>query len=109
MKNLARLFLLGLISLSPLVSLTSEVRGQKLSNRDLSNSIDLARLTCRELLKSEGSDRSNLIIFMHGYMSGKKSDLRIDVPELSEVTDRVIDNCIDKPETELLRIFERYR
>ncbi len=66
MKKLSWLFIFGVIAFG---SLTTMTNAQSRVNED---SIDLEMITCRELLKSEGANRANLIIFMHGYISGKK-------------------------------------
>ena len=71
--------------------------------------IDLQTMTCREMLKSEGEDRANTLIFMHGYISGKKGETTINAPILSDVTARILDTCIDNPEQTLLTVFEETR
>jgi hypothetical protein len=71
--------------------------------------IELQTMTCREMLKSEGEDRANTLIFMHGYISGKKGETTINAPILSDVTARILDTCIDNPEQTLLSVFEESR
>ena len=71
--------------------------------------IELQTMTCREVLKSEGEDRANTLIFMHGYISGKKGETTVNVPVLSDVTDQILDTCIDNPDQTLLSVFEASR
>ena len=71
--------------------------------------IDLQTMTCRETLKSQGEDRANILIFMHGYMSGQQEETAINPPVLSDATDRILDTCIDNPERTLLSVFEESR
>lgn len=71
--------------------------------------VELKNLPCRRLLKLNDSDKEAAIMFFHGYISGKNSELTVDVPALSEVSDKVIDHCIDNPNDKLLSTFEQYR
>ncbi len=71
--------------------------------------IDLQGVTCREILKSEGEDRTNTLIFMHGYISGQKGETTINAPVLADVTNQILDTCIDNPEQTLLSVFEDNR
>jgi hypothetical protein len=69
----------------------------------------LDQLDCRTLLRIGGDERSYTLLYMHGFVSGKTGQLRLDVQTMSEVTDRVIDHCIDNPSDKLLPVFEKYR
>ena len=71
--------------------------------------INLASLTCREMLQMPGAEEENTLIFMHGFMSGKNNELLLDVPALSDVTEQVRNYCIDNPDETLLSAFERHR
>ena len=42
-------------------------------------------------------------------MSGKKSEMIFDGPALTEVTEKVLDHCIDNPSDTLLATFEELR
>lgn len=79
------------------------------TSEDTSDVIDLGTLTCRDFLKSEGEDRTNLMIFMHGYMSGQEGDLTIDGLALAEASDSIIEACIDDPDETLANTFAEYR
>ncbi len=76
------------------------------ANEDI---IDLQTMTCREVLKSDGEDRDNLMIFMHGYFSGKKGETTVDAPVLADVTNQILDTCIDSPNQTLISVFETSR
>jgi len=66
-------------------------------------------MTCRELLKMSGDSRDFTVIFMQGFMSGKKSELVFDAVSLTGATDKAIDTCIDNPDGKLLSAFEKAR
>ena len=66
-------------------------------------------MTCRDLLRMSGDSRDFTLIFMHGFMSGKKSELVFDAVRLTEATDKVIDICIGNPDGKLLSAFEKGR
>lgn len=85
------------------------VWAQDKPTQDNTSTVELKTVDCRRLLKLNDSEKEAAIIFFHGYISGKNSDLTADVPALSEVTDKVIDHCIDNPNDALLTVFEQYR
>ena len=105
-KKFSWLILLGAIAVS---GFSISARAQSSPNRDESDRVDLQTLTCRELLKSEGENRANLVIFMHGFISGKKGITTINAPELAEATNTIVDICIDNPDSQLLGVFEQNR
>lgn len=71
--------------------------------------VDLQTLDCRTLLKAEDDNRESILVFMHGYVSGKKGETVVNADQLSAVTDQVIDACIDQPDAKLMTLFEQYR
>ena len=71
--------------------------------------IDLAKIDCRSMLKMDNDERDFTMIFFHGMMSGKNNEMTFDGLALSEVTDKVLDHCIDNPKDMLISVFEKYR
>ena len=106
MKKFSWLFWLGAIAIS---NFSTFAQAQSLRNTDQSDVVDLQTLTCRDLLKSEGEDRANLIIYMHAFINGKTNNTKIDAPLLAEATNTIVDTCIDNPDSALLRVFEQNR
>ena len=106
MKKLSWLFVFGIIAFG---SLGKPVRSQFLAQGNNGDLVNLQKLTCRELLKSSGEDRSSILIFLHGYVSGKAGETIINAPALAELTDKVVDGCIDNPNQILLKVFEANR
>ncbi|MEL6493255.1 MAG: HdeA/HdeB family chaperone [Cyanobacteria bacterium J06621_3] len=76
---------------------------------EAADAVDLATLTCREFLKTPGDEQANLMIFMHGYMSGVAGSTTIDGPALANASDSIVDGCIDDPEGTLFSQFEANR
>jgi hypothetical protein len=85
------------------------VQAQNRPMQDDNSMIELKSIACRRLLKLNDSEQEAAIMFFHGYMSGKKSELTVDVPALGEVSNKVIDHCIDNPNDFLFTVFEQYR
>lgn len=106
MKKFSWLILLSAIAIS---YFSTSVRAQSAPNTDESDVVDLQTLTCRELLKSEGDNRANLVIFMHGFINGQKGITTIDAPTLASATNTIVDTCIDNPDSQLLGVFEQNR
>jgi hypothetical protein len=71
--------------------------------------VDLATLDCRTFLQMEGDNRNNTVLFLHGYVSGQAKQTRIELGPVAEATDRIINQCIDKPSDNLLAVFTRNR
>ncbi len=107
MRNIFWLLLLGAIATGSLNS--ALVWAQSTAEPENNDQINLDELNCRTLLKAEGEERSNIIIFMHGYVSGQNGEKLIDAPDLAGVTEKVIDGCIDNPDQLVLATFEEYR
>ncbi len=83
------------------------VYGQSGSSQLEASKVDIAALNCRELLKLNDTDKEATLAYYHGYLSGKNNQLIVDVVELGEVSDQVIDYCIDNPNDPLLTVFEQ--
>ncbi len=66
-------------------------------------------LECRTLLRLGGEERGYTIVYLHGYVSGRKGQVKLPAQELAEATDRIVDQCIEKPGEKLLAVFERVR
>lgn len=75
----------------------------------IQDKVDLNTLDCRTLLKMIGDQRNNTLLFYHGFMSGMNQEFITNIPELAEVTDQVIDHCIDNPNDTLMDVFKSKR
>jgi hypothetical protein len=73
------------------------------------SAVDLATLDCRTFLQMEGDNRNNTVLFLHGYVSGQAKQMKIELAPISAATDRIINQCIDKPSDNLLAVFTRNR
>ncbi|MCU0921703.1 MAG: HdeA family protein [Burkholderiaceae bacterium] len=69
----------------------------------------LDQVDCRTLLRLSGEERGYTIIYLHGFVSGRKGLTQFPAQDLAEATDRVVEQCIDKPGDKLLAVFERVR
>jgi hypothetical protein len=72
-------------------------------------SVDLNTLDCRTYLKMSGEERQSTVAFYHGFVSGMKKEMTVNVPAMAEISDKVLDQCIDKPSEVLLKIFQENR
>ncbi len=71
--------------------------------------IDISQISCRDFLKYEVERRRDTIVFLHGYVSGMKKNVRVDIGTLLEATDAALDGCIDQPSASALSVFEAVR
>ena len=107
MKKYSLVFLLSAIAVA---SISLPARTQEAETEVESEDVaSLDATTCREILQSSGENRTNSLIFMHGYINGKKGELVVDAPALADITQQVINTCIDNPERSVLRVMEEAR
>ncbi len=66
-------------------------------------------LDCRTLLRLGGEERSFTILYLHGYVSGKRGQTLLPAQQLAQETDKVIDQCIDRPGDKILPLFDKVR
>lgn len=98
--SLSTAFLLGIPAMN--------VYGQSDSIIETASTINIATLECRELLKLNDSDKEATLSYFHGYLHGTKNELTVDVVQLGEVSDQIVDHCIDNSSDSLLKVFEQY-
>ena len=68
---------------------------------------DLNNYTCKEVMRSSGTERELTLAFVHGYRLGKKGATQYDVEALSAITDKFIEHCLDNPGDKALPAFEK--
>lgn len=71
--------------------------------------VKLGELDCRALLKMNGEDEQSTIVFMHGYTNGKAGTTVVNIPSLTEATDKIRDHCINNPSDKLLDVFSKIK
>lgn len=71
--------------------------------------IDISATTCRDLLKADGAEEQEIMIFFHGYISGMKNITMVDIDAFSEASNTITDRCIEAPKSMLLDIFKSVR
>ena len=69
----------------------------------------LGELECRTLLRLSGEERDFTILYLHGFVSGRTNLQLLPVKDLADATDRLIDQCIDKPSAKVLSVLEQIR
>ncbi|MGK7948832.1 MAG: HdeA/HdeB family chaperone [Xenococcaceae cyanobacterium] len=101
---------IAVVSTAFLLSLPSvSVYGQNGAKQEDTSTIDAGTLACRYVLKLDDSDRQATMAYYQGFISGKKNELIVDVGRLGNISERVIDHCIDNPNDSLITVFEQYR
>jgi hypothetical protein len=96
-----------LLSLAAVAGPSASQGAEPASRPPLASSVDLDAFDCRTLLQMEGDNRNNAILFLHGYVSGQMRQTKIELGPMAEATDRIIDQCIDKPSDNALAVFAR--
>ena len=107
MKKYSLVFLLSTIAVAS-ISFPAKTQETQ-SDVESEDIVSLEATTCREILQYSGENRANSLIFMHGYINGKKGEIMIDAPALANATEQVINTCIDNPDRSLLSVMEEAR
>lgn len=69
--------------------------------------IDISKMTCKELMSGDDTDREVGIAFFHGFMAGKKDNIIVDVNKVSSLTDKVKDYCLSNPTSTVMNAFKK--
>ena len=68
---------------------------------------DMNDYLCKDVMRLYGEDRENTLAFVHGYRLGKKNTTQFQVDDLTELTDKFIEHCLDNPNDKALAAFEK--
>ncbi|MEO0444105.1 MAG: HdeA/HdeB family chaperone [Pseudomonadota bacterium] len=71
--------------------------------------IDISATTCRDLLRAEGEEEQEIMIYFHGYVSGIQGQTLVNINTFMEASSKITDRCIDKPDSQLLKVFQSIR
>ncbi len=71
--------------------------------------LDIATITCKDLLLMEGDQRDSTLVFFHGVMLGRSQTTMLDSEKISNQTDKVLEMCIAEPDSKLMSVFEKTR
>ena len=99
-------FIVVVLGIMTLVNITPVFSQEKLKDLVI---VDLNTLTCKSFLKMSGDERDITVAFYQGIITGMNKETTVNVPALSEVTDKVVDYCIDNPKDILLKVFQDKR
>ena len=62
----------------------------------------IEQYSCKDVMRSGGSDRDVAIAFLHGYIVGKSGSSKFNIDLLKKQTDLFIDRCLDNPNEKAL-------
>ena len=101
MSNSIRHLLIAATGTALLVGGTITFAGEETSPNDMNDYL------CKDVMRLSGNDRENTLAFVHGYRLGKKGTTQFDVAELTALTDKFIEHCLDNPNDKALAAFEK--
>ena len=79
--------------------------GLAIASEDPSDDRDLNTFQCKDIMRLSGSERENTLALAHGYRLGKMNITQYEIEDLSDLTDRFIDFCLDNPDDKALETF----
>jgi len=69
--------------------------------------LDIGKLTCKELMRGNDSDRDVGIAFYHGFLAGKTNNQVINIHDTGAKTERVRDYCLSNPTSTVMDAFTK--
>ena len=72
------------------------------------NTIELNKLTCKQMMAGNDLERDVLLSFYHGYMEGKKQVEIVDIAEASAISDKVREYCLSNPTNTVMETFVKF-
>jgi len=71
------------------------------------NTMDIGKMTCKQLMGGNDLDREVGIAFFHGYFAGKENRMVVDLPAASELSTKVRDYCLSNPDSTIMNAFAK--
>jgi hypothetical protein len=78
--------------------------GAAMTSAQESSARDIAKVDCKTVMRLDDREKEAAIVFLHGYLVGKKGDTVIDLAKLGAATDKFIDTCLDNPKSMALDV-----
>ena len=67
--------------------------------------IDIVKMTCKELMSGNDTDREVGVAYYHGFLAGKANRHELDVYAAGALTDKVKDYCLSNPASTVMDAF----
>lgn len=69
--------------------------------------VNMATITCQELLAGKPDDIGVLIIWLHGYYSGRGANTTLDTDALTRDSEKIGQHCAQNPTITVMQAIER--
>lgn len=69
--------------------------------------IDVMKMTCKDMMSGNDTDRSVIVTYFHGFLAGKKNSPVVDVDAASAISDKVKDYCLSNPTSTIMDAFAK--
>lgn len=70
--------------------------------------LDLATLTCKEMMRLADRDREAVMGFYFGYSAAKGDSVVLDFAVAGDTADQVIDDCLSNPTEKAMAVFAEH-
>ena len=98
-KHIATIMaLVGSLSITGMALAQSPKNDEKTPGK----SVDLNSFVCKDLMRTSGDDRDMGLALLQGYFLGKKGLTTYQAEKVREITDQLIEYCLDNPTSKLL-------
>jgi len=69
--------------------------------------IDVTKMTCKDLMSGNDTDRAVVVSYFHGFLAGKKNSTVVDVDATSALSDKIRDYCLSNPTITVMDAFAK--
>ena len=97
----------GVIALATLSALSFAGPNALAADAPGQNARDLKNNSCKDVMRLSGQDRDVAVAMAHGYVLGKKGTTKFEIDNLTQITDKFFDYCLDHPNDNALAAFEK--
>jgi len=69
--------------------------------------IDISKMSCKDMMSGNDTDRAVVAAFFQGYLAGKKNNVVVNVDAASDLSDKVRDYCLSNPKSTVMDAFAK--
>ncbi len=69
--------------------------------------INMATITCKDLLEGKSDDIGAILMWLHGYYGGRSGDTRLDIEAFTKGSEKIGQYCGQNPTVTVMQAIER--
>ncbi len=93
-----KVLIAALLAATTVVPFTASVRAEV---------INMAAITCKELLEGKEDDIGTILMWLHGYYAGRSNTTTLDTDGLTKDSEKIGKYCAENPTITVMQAIER--